>query len=118
MSTVEGRRRRSNRLMVVLLLVAIAVTVASAVNQVVFTSAQQDRNVCYQQALRELNTSLVVAREAAKQDREQLRILVLSFISPTRSQEGSRVALDRYLAALDDADRRRLAAPLPDIRCG
>ncbi len=104
--------------MIALLLLAIAVTVASAVNQVVFTAAQQERNECYQQAIREVNSSLVVARETAKQDREQLRVLVQSILDPGRTPGGTRSALDRYVAALDDADRRRLAAPLPDIRCG
>lgn len=118
MSVTEVRRSRSNRLVVALLLVAIAVTVASAINQVVFTGAQEARNSCYQGAIREVHSSLIVARETAKQDREQLRILVQSILEPSSTPDSRRSALDRYLAALDDADRRRLAAPLPDIRCG
>lgn len=111
-------RRRSNVLVVALLVVALVVTVVGAINQLLFASAQEARNTCYQQAIREINTSLEVGRAASKQDREQLRVLVTSILDPNRTPEATRAALDRYRDALDDADRRRLAAPLPDIRCG
>ena len=110
-------RRRSSMLIVAMLVVALVVTVFGAVNQLVFAAEQEARNTCYQQAIRQINDSLAVGRDASKQDREQLRILVTALIDPDRTPEETRAALDRYRVALDDADRRRSTAPLPDIRC-
>lgn len=73
---------------------------------------------CYQKAFDELNASLAVSREAARQDRAQLRELVTTFTDPANTRDEARAALDRYAAALDAADRDRAAAPLPNRTCG
>ena len=72
---------------------------------------------CYQSAFTELNESLAVSREAARQDRGELRTLITSFTNPESSREQVRAALDRYIDALNAADRDRASAPLPNRTC-
>lgn len=79
---------------------------------------QRETAECYQMAFDELHQSLSVSREAARQDRAELRTLVESFVDPGSTNDSVATALDTYLAALDAADADRSRAPLPSRTCG
>ncbi len=119
MADLEDRQTVDPLRVVTLALLALMVIafIGGTVYQVIYVGSQRETAECYQEAFRELNASLLVSRDAAKQDRAQLRTLILSFTDPGATREGTREALDRYVDALDDADRQRLAAPLPNRTC-
>lgn len=108
----------SLRLVTLALLAAMVIAVAGlGAYLVTYVRDQRLTAECYASAFEELNASLLVSREAAKQDRGQLRTLVTSIVDPESDQGAVRVALDNYVAALDAADRDRAAAPLPNRTC-
>jgi hypothetical protein len=108
----------SLRLITLGLLAAMVLAVIGlAAYLVTYVRDQRLTAECYATAFEELNASLLVSREAAKQDRGQLRTLVTALIVPDGDQDSVRVALDNYVAALDAADRDRAAAPLPNRTC-
>jgi len=80
------------------------------------TNARHQRlvNECYQTQVDALVSWAVAASEAARNDRQAQRELLLA--QPRTPEEG-RAALDRYLAKLDEADRTRTTAPVPSQRC-
>lgn len=106
------------RVVTLVLVAAMVLAVAGLIFYLVtFVREQRQTAECYQKALTELNTSLAVSREAARQDRAELRTLVTSITDPAKTSQERRDALDRYAAALDAADRDRAAAPLPTRTC-
>src|SRR5690606_12341163 len=80
------------------------------------TNARHQRlvNECYQTQVDALVSWAVAASEAARNDRQAQRELLLA--QPRTPEEG-RAALDRYLAKLDEADRTSTTAPVPSQRC-
>ena len=109
----------SLRLITLGLLAAMVLAVAGlGAYLVTYVRDQRLTAECYATAFEELNASLLVSREAAKQDRGQLRTLITALTEPGSDQDAVRGALDNYVAALDEADRDRVAAPLPNRTCG
>lgn len=102
----------------VLLAAMVLVVFGLSIYLVTYVREQRETAECYQTAFDELNASLAVSREAARQDRAQLRTLVTSFTNPDSTREQARAALASYVAALDEADEQRLRAPLPSRNCG
>jgi type VI protein secretion system component VasK len=97
--------------------VGVLVCVVLAVSGLVVylsTSAASDRRVkeCLQIQVAELQQSYIAGREAARQDRQAQRELLLAQLSnPTRE------AVERFLQRLDDSDRARTANPPPSRNC-
>lgn len=97
--------------------VGVLVCVVLAVTGLVLylsTSAADDRRVkeCLQVQVAQLQTSYVVGREAAKQDRAAQRELLLAQLAnPTRD------AVLRFLDRLDATDRDRAGSPPPTRNC-
>jgi hypothetical protein len=99
--------------LVVLALVAAAV-VSLGVFLVTYVQDQRLANECYQHQIVALTDWAQTAVDAGRTDRQAQRELLLS-----RAQDpaGRQAALDRYLAQLDQADRTRSSAPVPEQRC-
>jgi hypothetical protein len=99
-------------------LVVLTVDTLIMVLLVVFlmTNVQQQRelNECYQRQIVALTDWAQNAVEAGRADRQAQRELLLAS-APTA--EARQAALDRYLARLDEADRTRSSAPVPEQRC-
>lgn len=74
---------------------------------------QRERNECYQEQLEALTDWAQAAVQAGRSDRQAQRELLLAQDTPN---DGA-VALQRYLDRLDEADRTRRTAPVPDQRC-
>lgn len=79
------------------------------------TSAQEQRETsqCYQGVVDQLSDYLTKSRQAAAQDRQSQRELLLSMVGG----EPNPAALDRYLRQLDEADRTRSENLPPVPRC-
>lgn len=101
----------------VLNLAMVLVVAGLALYLVTYVQDQREKSDCYQAAFNELNASLAVSRETARQDRAELRTLVTSLTDPEKSSQQRRGALDVFVAALDDADEERARAPLPQRTC-
>lgn len=97
----------------VLSLVTITV-VALGVFLVTYVQDQRLVNECYQRQLVALTDWAQTAVQAGRADRQAQRELLLAS-APTA--EARQAALDRYLAQLDEADRTRSSAPVPEQRC-
>lgn len=97
----------------VLSLVTITV-VALSVFLVTYVQNQRLINECYQRHLVALTDWAATAVQAGRADRQAQRELLLATV-PTA--EPRQAALDRYLAQLDEADRTRSSAPVPEQRC-
>lgn len=80
------------------------------------TNVQQQRQVneCYQRQIVALTDWANTAVDAGRADRQAQRELLLS---QAPDPEARRAALDRYLAQLDQADRTRQQATVPEQRC-
>jgi aminoglycoside phosphotransferase (APT) family kinase protein len=85
---------------------------------VTYVRGQRELTECNSHAFQELNSSLAVSREAARQDRAELRTLVTSLTDPEKSAAQRKDALDVFVAALNGADQDRADAPLPSRTCG
>lgn len=100
--------------LIVLGLISIVVILQSVY---LFTAVrdQRETNECYQRTLTVLVDSYTAAREAAKQDRQSQRELLLAQAGPDADGQA---AIHRFLAQLDEADRARSQAPPPRQGCG
>lgn len=75
---------------------------------------QRERNECYQAQITQLTDWAATAVDASATSRQAQRELLIARAS---SPEDRQVAIDRYLAQLDEADRTRQSAPVPEQRC-
>ena len=100
--------------LIVLGLISVVVILQSIY---LFTAVREQRetNECYQQQLTVLLDSYTTAREAAKQDRQSQRELLLAQAGPDADGQA---AIHRFLAQLDEADRARSENPPPAAGCG
>lgn len=115
---IDAPRRRTNRLMIALLLIAIAVTVASAINQVVFASAQQDRNLCYQEAFDRFVVAVARLDQGATAERRAQRDLLIA-LGGNETEEERRAAYADFFAVLERADQVRAGTTLLPLKgCG
>lgn len=106
------------RVVTVALLAAMVLAVGGLILYLTtYVREQRQTAECYATAFEELNTSLAVSREAARQDRAELRTLVTSITDPAKTEQERRAALDVFARALDEADADRAAAPLPTRTC-
>jgi len=97
----------------VLSLVTITV-VALGVFLVTYVQDQRLINECYQRQIVALTDWADNAVQAGKADRQAQRELLLA---RANTPEDRQAVLDRYLAQLDEADRTRRSAPVPEQRC-
>lgn len=101
----------------VLLAAMVLAVIGLTVYLVTYVQDQREHSECYQAAFDDLNASLGVSREAARQDRAQLRTLVTSLTDPAKDPSEGQDALDVFVRALDAADQDRANAPLPQRTC-
>ena len=92
-----------------------AVVILQAIYLLTVVREQRTTNECYQRQLTVLLDSYTTAREAAKQDRQSQRELLLAQAGPDADGQA---AIQRFLARLDEADRARSENPPPAQRCG
>lgn len=99
-------------------LAVLVLVLLSSVGQAVYLSgyvqSQRTVNDCYQNLIDDLITSNGAAREAAKQDRASIREFLVTIAAPGGDDAAT---MDRYLSALDEADRTRSGTPPPTQRC-
>lgn len=101
------------RVVTVAVLTCVAFTVGALVIYL-STSARQDRAVkeCLQVQVAQLQASYLAGRDAARQDRQAQRELLLAQLAnPTRE------AVERFLRRLDESDAARAAIPPPTRNC-
>lgn len=105
--------------LVTIALVALMIVafIGSTTYQIMYAQGERQARECYQAAFDELNASLAVSRETARQDRAQLRTLVTSLTAADATVPERQLALATYLRALDEADVERSRAPLPTRTC-
>lgn len=90
------------------------VVVLLAVFLVTNVQGQRQVNECYQTQIVALTNWAATATQAARTDRQAQRELLIARAS---APEDRQAAVDRYLAQLDEADRTRQSAPVPEQRC-
>lgn len=79
-----------------------------------YVSTQRLTVECLQAQVDELNDSYIAARDAARQDRQSQRELLLT---QGESREERIGAVRKFLTRLDEADEARSASPPPTRRC-
>lgn len=96
---------------------SILAVVGLLLYMVIYVQGQRESSECFADAFDELNSSLAVSREIARQDRAELRTMLTSVTDTTRTQEQRRKALDDFIAAIDAAEVARSKSPLPTRTC-
>lgn len=102
----------------VLLGAMVLAVVGLALYLVSYVREQRITAECYQGAFDDLNSSLQVSRDAARQDRAQLKDLVSALIDPAETPEQRRASLQQFVTASQAAEQDRARAPLPTRTCG
>lgn len=99
-------------------LAVLTVFALLSAGQAVFlvTSVQDQRQVneCYQEQIDALTKWANAAVQAGRTDRQAQRELLLAQIN---NIGGGDAAIQRYLGQLDEADRTRQRAPVPEQNC-
>lgn len=90
------------------------VVILLAVFLVTNVQGQRLANECYQAQIVALTDWAATAVDAGRADRQAQRELLLARAT---TPEDRQAVLDRYLAQLDEADRTRQSAPVPEQRC-
>lgn len=117
--TEDGPGTDPLRVVTLALITAMVLTVSGlSLYLVTYVRDQRETAECYQAAFDELNDSLAVSREAARQDRAELRTLVTSLTDPEKTTQERRAALAVFVRAIDAAEETRGRAPLPSRTCG
>ena len=99
--------------LVVLMLVAL-LSGGQAVYLATYVQDQRTTNECYQGQIDALTEWAATAVQASRSDRQAQRELLLA---QAGASEDGRAAMQRYLGQLDEADRTRAGAPVPEPRC-
>lgn len=97
--------------------VLVALSIASVVVVAVQTARLSDVTTCQAQYNDAYTLAIKGRSQAARDERQAMRELLLTFLSGPTSPEQARAALDDYLKKLDEADQVRDQAQIPDRKC-
>lgn len=122
MTTIERKPRNAREWLSTLVqkwigVVLVVLSLASVIVVAVYSSRLADVTECQAQ-YNDAYTKAIEARSfAARDERQAMRELILTFLGRPITPQEARAAMDRYVKKLDEADLARDRAQIPDRRC-